>query len=100
MESASYPLDPTIAALVPWSEQLGPVLPCSQYDTSWLAAAGAFFLTAFVMVAAQVAGTTVSAEQARGARRLAYCEGVVRPPRRPTAAQRHAAECRAWGFTS
>ena len=110
MAPAPFALDPTIAALADFAASLGPPPVVHVYivapgvvafamDPRFVQSAAAMFVIMMAMTIARLAAQPTEAS-ARGARHLAYSEGVARAPKRSTAADRRAAECRAWGFQS
>lgn len=105
----SYPLDPTIADIadraaahpIPLAVATG-VLGTHFALCCWLAsrevaAAAAQAFAAGFAAAGQLAAQPTEAST-RGARHLAYSEGVRRPARRETAEDRRARERAAWGY--
>jgi hypothetical protein len=109
MTSNVIPLDPTIAALADFSASLGPMpvvhvirLYTGEFvfapDSRFILGAATMFTLAMAMVVANHAAQPTEAST-RGVRHMAYREGAVKPPKRKSAADRRAAEVRAWGFT-
>lgn len=84
----AFPLDPFIAYL------------CDQAAAMWAleAAAMASVAACATLVASRSVGYHATPEAARGTRHKAYSEGVAKPRRRETAADRAARERAAWGF--
>ena len=100
MAPAPFALDPTIAALADFAASLGEPRPIRSIDPRFFASSAALFWTMFQIACAWTTAYQGTVETHAGARHLAYSEGVARAPKRSTAADRRAAECRAWGFQS
>jgi hypothetical protein len=102
MTMNTSPLDPTIATL---ADQAGPAVDpipwqamhaCTGITREHYFAALA---TGLIMAGERlIAGYVAREDRARGARHLAYSEGVVRAPRKMTRAQEQMADARAFGL--
>lgn len=99
----TLPLDPTIAAL---ADQAGTPADPIPWD-AYLACTGvtrehyfAAMASALLMAGERlIVGYRTREAQARAARHLAYSEGAVRAPRKPTRAAEIMADARAFGLT-
>lgn len=91
----AFPLDPCIAGMVSAAEMLGAPAPQRFVDMRLAVAAAAIFVALF---AASARAYAADPEQVNEVKRLAIAEGVVMPPKRPSADDRARAEAQRWGF--